>query len=259
MSLTEKGRNRALSYLGVSKLPPRSSWKSVQSRFLLPKALGLAPGAAQRIQDVDNLAALLLKRRFGLPVSGGLGSVLQALACVELGFPEIVSLNDLKATVLSRLVGSRKTLNTDQLRKLLPRVVLEAPQGGLAGLRSVVFRDWGQGPKEAKLPLPEQTAPFDLQSFANTVRAAARDCPTGRFGDNKVFINHVWRRLRDEPALDGMDLPEFKQKLVEANAEGLLSLSRADLVQLMDPTDVQESETRHLNAEFHFILVEAQS
>jgi hypothetical protein len=45
---------------------------------------------------------------------------------------------------------------------------------------------------------------------------------------------------------------------VEANAHRLLTLSRADLVQLMDPGDVAESETPYLNAVFHLILVDGK-
>ncbi len=55
-----------------------------------------------------------------------------------------------------------------------------------------------------------------------------------------------------------MDLPAFKRRLTEANNARLLTLSRADLVQLMDPADVRESETRYLNAEFHFVLVDKE-
>ena len=71
-----------------------------------------------------------------------------------------------------------------------------------------------------------------------------------------MFISHVWKRLRDEPGFPRLDLPAFKNKLVEANARRLLTLSRADLVQLMDPGDVAESETHYLNAVFHLILVD---
>jgi hypothetical protein len=99
---------------------------------------------------------------------------------------------------------------------------------------------------------------FDLAAFARTVQAAARDCPTGRFGDNKVFINHVWRRLSEEPRFAGMNLNEFKRRLTEANTANMLTLSRADLVSVMDPEDVRESETPYLNAVFHFILIERE-
>ena len=48
----------------------------------------------------------------------------------------------------------------------------------------------------------------------------------------------------------------FKQRLVEANSKGLLRLSRADLVSAMDPELVAESETRYLNARFHFVRLD---
>ncbi len=52
-----------------------------------------------------------------------------------------------------------------------------------------------------------------------------------------------------------MDLPAFKQRLAEANNARLLDLSRADLVQAMDPDDVRLSEVTYLNAAFHFIRI----
>jgi hypothetical protein len=45
----------------------------------------------------------------------------------------------------------------------------------------------------------------------------------------------------------------FKKQLVEANRIGLLNLSRADLIQAMNPDDVAKSATRYLNAVFHFV------
>jgi hypothetical protein len=88
------------------------------------------------------------------------------------------------------------------------------------------------------------------------VQTAARACPTGRFGDNKVFIYRVWEQLQGETHLPVRSLDEFKQRLVEANHAGLLHLSRADLVQAMDPADVRQSETPYLDARFHFIRTE---
>jgi hypothetical protein len=41
--------------------------------------------------------------------------------------------------------------------------------------------------------------------------------------------------------------------LVAAHPRGDLTLTRADLVAAMDPKDVAASETRHLNATYHFI------
>ena len=95
--------------------------------------------------------------------------------------------------------------------------------------------------------------PLSLEEFARRVVQAARTSPTGWFGDNKVFIAHVWRALHDDPAFQEMDLSAFKRRLTEANHARLLDLSRADLVEAMDPDDVRGSETLHLGASFHFI------
>ena len=66
----------------------------------------------------------------------------------------------------------------------------------------------------------------------------------------------MWRASQREPNFPRLTLPEFKQRLVEANRDHLLHLSRADLVQAMDPRLVAESETAYLNATFHFVLLE---
>jgi hypothetical protein len=92
-----------------------------------------------------------------------------------------------------------------------------------------------------------------LEEFARRVVQAARDCREGRFGDNKVFIFHVWNCLDSDPAFAGMGLDRFKARLAEANQARALDLSRADLVEAMDPEDVRASETAHLGARYHFI------
>ena len=71
-----------------------------------------------------------------------------------------------------------------------------------------------------------------------------------------MFIAPLWRASQQEPSFPRVSLPEFKQRLVEANSHNLLHLSRADLVQAMDPQLVAESEATYLNASFHFVLIE---
>lgn len=266
LRLTPAGRERALAFIGISALPPRCTWRTIQSRYLLPRALGLSPDSGtSKKMDKDKLAALLLKRRFQLPAGTGpsLNNVLEALACRELGFPGQATLAEVKAVVLSKKLGSDRRLNPKDLMTQVPRVLLDA-KSGMAGLRDVAVREWAgdgivpQRPPEPPAAKPSPEPVFDLPAFAHTVRAGARECPTGRFGDNKVFISHVARRLAGEPGLAGMDLETFKRRLVEANTARLLTLSRADLVSVMDPADVRESETHDLGAVFHFILVERE-
>ena len=60
----------------------------------------------------------------------------------------------------------------------------------------------------------------------------------------------------DRPTFLRLTLTEFKLRLIDANSHNLLHLSRADLVQAMDPQLVAESETAYLNATFHFVLLE---
>lgn len=244
-------------------MPPRCNWGTLQSKFLVPRALGANPAsetARKRLANRDNLAAVLLKRELKLPVGTGttLRAVFEALVCREAGFPDETSLDNLKLAVLSQMAGSGSKLDMNTLAKNLPYVLLNATGKGTAGLRAFALRRW----LSAKLETDgrkEEREDFDLPAFARTVLAAARDCPTGRYGDNKVFISHVWRRLAGEPRFAGLGPDRFKQRLAEANTANLLTLSRADLVSVMDPADVRESETPYLNAVFHFILVEKEA
>lgn len=92
----------------------------------------------------------------------------------------------------------------------------------------------------------------DLAVFARRVLETARTLTTGRFGEDRVFISHVFQALRSEL---GMSEAVFKARLLVANQKRLLSLSRADMVEWMDPTDVTASEIRNLGSTVHFIAL----
>ncbi len=269
--LTETGKARALEFIGVEALPARANWGTIQAGYLVPKALGVpvdAEDTRKRIKSEDGLAALLVKREYDVPVGGAptLARVLQALAvqeaCKRMGVAPTSSWEGLEATLLGEVLG-QGGLDRKQLDKQLPRKVVGAHKSGIAGLREAVLQNWLGGDR-APAVRPDrtepaaETAPFDLAAFAGTVQAVARHCPHGWFGTNKVFISHVWRATSQEPGFPQMTLAEFKARLTEANNQGLLRLSRADLVEAMNPADVQESETPYLNAVFHFVLVEKE-
>ncbi|MEX2560747.1 MAG: hypothetical protein WD403_12575, partial [Pirellulales bacterium] len=78
---------------------------------------------------------------------------------------------------------------------------------------------------------------------------------TGWFGD-KVFIWHVWEQWRRRSP--DTDINVFKERLVQAHQQGLLRLSRADLVDGLNPDDLAASETRYLTATFHYIRIEPE-
>jgi len=102
-------------------------------------------------------------------------------------------------------------------------------------------------------PGPVQPQTFDTDRFARDVLVAAEQCRTGWFGDGKVFISHVWPVYAERFRSGIQDLEAFKRHLIEAHRADLLTLSGADLVEAMDPEDVSASETRYLNATFHFV------
>lgn len=267
--LTDTGRTRALHYLGIAEVPHRCQWKTIQARYLVPKALGLDPKSeeAHSLVESKTLVPRLIKRECKLPVGtpNTEAAVLEALVCQKLGYPQCSSVESLLQAVYAKVFESPEPLPREQALKLLPRKKLGAAKGGADAARAaVITRLTANGvslPSSSPVPQAEPdkssvTEPFDLEVFARTVIAAARTSPTGRFGDNKVFINHVWRQLRDQPQIAPLGLSGFKARLVEANQRRLLTLSRADLVQMLDPTDVRESETHYLGGEFHFVLIE---
>lgn len=276
LRLTDRGRAQALVMLGLEALPPKSTWKTLLHQHVFPVAAGVPTTDCEtrhKLKTAGYLKGYLIRQRYALdagPVTP-MAKLLEALACKELGFPEITDLKSLQAAVLSRLVGSAQALKPKELEKQLPRVAMGTTSDTPDELRKAVLRKWLAGEENAA-PEPAQTTtsphpvianaasyarPLDLPAFASAAVAAARRTPpAGWFGDNKVFISHAWQTFRQQPGGQNVDLPAFKQRLVEANREGLLRLSRADLVSAMDPADVRASETRYLNAEFHFILIE---
>ncbi len=258
-ALTDAGRERALRFLGIEEMPSSINWTTLIAKYLFPKAAGLSPDAAARLDNGNKLAAYILKRKYGL--AGGAGStvnqVLEAVACKELGFGDETTLAGLLCAVLSRLLGSER-LTKAKLEKQLPLFETGLPAASANAARSKVVRDWlGVEPLAPRAPEPSPAEPFDLTAFAGTVRAlAASSPPEDRFHDNKVFIAPLWRASQREPNFPRLELPEFKQRLVEANSQNLLHLSRADLVRAMDSQLVAESETEYLTATFHFVLLE---
>ncbi len=87
----------------------------------------------------------------------------------------------------------------------------------------------------------------DAQAWARQLIAAGRS-----FGPRKVFIS-------DLAAAMGAAVETAKEFLLAAHRAGLLTLSRADLVEAMDPAVVAASETEFVSQfgriEFHFVTV----
>jgi hypothetical protein len=100
-----------------------------------------------------------------------------------------------------------------------------------------------RGVKPARTATPTAA---EITKAARAVLAAG-----GGFGDSKAFISEVYETLGL-----AMSLPDFKALLVGMQCRGDLNMSRADLVEVMDPVKVATSETRDLGASWHFIRID---
>ena len=81
-------------------------------------------------------------------------------------------------------------------------------------------------------------AVINLVHFAKKVMEVARYAPEEfRFGPNKAYISKVW----ELGFKDMMTLEQFKEYLKQAHIQGLLYLSRADLVQVMNQEWLKQS------------------
>lgn len=108
-------------------------------------------------------------------------------------------------------------------------------------------------------PAAHQSPPADaLKAFGDTVLAAHPQVtsaygPAGDGGDHKVFVSHLYDKVKNEPAVKGMSLDQFKTKLVEANIAGHVGLQTADLTQAFDPADLRASAVNQHPSTFHFV------
>ncbi len=144
----------------------------------------------------------------------------------------------------------------------IPEKMKPAVARGLADTGGLVERLMKSPPAGEATP-PSQKAPVfpDTREFAREAQGLADATMTGGFGDNKVFISHVYRNFAKKYPTATLD--QFKQALWKANQERLLNLSRADLVEVMNAQDVAESAFEPFQRtseytkgpEFHFVLV----
>jgi hypothetical protein len=286
LELTSQGRAHALAWLGVKRLPEGTTWKRLKNTHLLARVLELPPstGNLARLGTADGMRAVLVQKHLGSasPGSRSLTQVRDALCWKQLGIEsdKPFTLAAVQAVLLARaLQASRETEPTQAMRQLAAKSV-GARRSDAESLRLAALRSWlvptsesltpapraepvtpaASAPKRNELAGPVDPTFFDvtprredLRTFAERVKEAAKASTTGHFGEDKVFISHVWRILQRQA--QGLDERTFKDRLVEANRERLLSLSRADLVEAMDPKDVADSETRYLGASFHFIAL----
>lgn len=246
VALTDDGRKAGAALLGVPE-SARLPWMKAVGR-LAAQALGAPADAAA---STDRLRAAAVAARYGLDreAKWTTGRLRDALAWKALGLEPGRPFTRAAAqgVLLGKLAGV-DGLRPDKAIEVLAAAALDAQGRDAAALRRAALRRlFAPPPQTPEAPDARPT----VEDFVGGVLAAAHACtPSERFGESKVFISAVFRRFS---ALTSMDELEFKRRLVEANRLGQLRLSRADLVDAMDPSLVAASETRHDNATFHFV------
>ncbi|WP_235216877.1 hypothetical protein [Archangium violaceum] len=266
VSLTKQGRERALDFLGL-KSSKGLNWKKLRITHLAAISLGLPASNAGRLGKADNLRAVLVEKQLGLEGVGTrtLNAVRDELCWKQLGVETDKPFNmaNVQSFLLGKVLQASREVKPSQAMQQLAARGVGARRTDTESLRVAALQSWliptpeASAPTPAPARVPEAPAPRPrpvedaLPAFAERVLHTARTSATGRFGDDRVFISHVWRAMRDH----GLDEQSFKNRLVEANQKRLLSLSRADMVELMDPADVRASEIHHLGSTFHFIAL----
>jgi hypothetical protein len=278
--LTEAGRKAAAEFLGLES-PPQVNWSTLQNRYLMARALGISASEKQALKDVaaaPRTRAAVLVKHYRLP-----GSPVPTEAGVKhlLAWQQLRTAHDIEIPLQLPITHNgilwRTLLKGQKGNDPLPLLAAEAVKAkstDVRHVRQVVIREWlttQEFEHRAAEPQPQpQTEPTteptaqngdtrpssdkaDLSHFAERVKELARSSPTGRFGDNKVFLSHIWQQYQSAADGNGMTRDRFNQLLVEANRHNLLTLSRADLVSAMNPDDVRSSELRWENSTFHFI------
>lgn len=284
--LTPQGRKAALQVLGLSSLPVNTRWQTIKNCYLISVVLGLPTPVnerdRQRIASADGLRASILANAYQLSTDAypTLTKARDSLLWQQLidttvaaNLQKKISASNSKnirpftqgsvmALLLSNLLGAERELSWESaLKQLVAKAVnarrTDPEELRIAILKTATIKSLIPAQKH-KHELQDPPIPkLDLESFAAQVMQSANRCQTGRFGDNKIFISHVWRQMELDGTQFGLDLNQFKLYLTLANNKGLISMTHADLTYAMDRRDVSASETPYLNATFHFIRLES--
>lgn len=251
--VTDAGVAHVRGGLGVARLP---AWRSVGAR-LAASALGIAA------TDAGAQIAALVADRLGVPRAKTPMAAVDAAIASRLGMaPGRLTLTSLRAHVLAT-AGAGKGATPEVLARRLAAGAVRST-GDAASIQRALVQRWlaassasSVSEPRAAAPVPSPAPPTEppaeptLAEFATAIRAAAGRAE-GRFG-KKAFIAAAWRELVRDPRFAGLDLDRAKQLLLAANRDGLVELTRADLVAAMDPALVAASLIDDLGSTFHFV------
>lgn len=221
---------------------------------IVARALGMPPGPV----TPDGIRAYALAMHCG----GGTKTELEAIAAT---FAPARTAKRKKPTKLERELV--------ELAKKLADEKLAVESKNKAAIVQSLRRRWVSHQDEAdgaqrpsalraaslQPPRPETTDGSSPGSPDEALLLAVREAipmvgANGRYGKENVFVSALWQRVARDGRTPVLSLDGFKRWLVTANRNQLLALARADLVDDMDASMVEESEIEDLGATFHFVL-----
>ena len=249
--LTPRGQLVLKSRIGVTKL----AWRDARP-VMAALAMGMDARDAtvrRQLKAGETVVGAVLNESLELGLD--LPSMLQAvdrLAYREMtGQEGQLTLDAVRAYYLARVLGQRDRRDRDDVDRLARTVaarVLGARGTEVDELVTALTQQWLTGTRS-----PERDM-VALETFARRVLDAASQVHgPGRYGERKVFIAAVWRKLTGDRIVEELTLGQFKERLCQAHQAGLLNLERADLVGAMDINEVNASEAHVMNATFHFV------
>jgi hypothetical protein len=256
-TLTDAGRQLALSTLGIKALPAKLDW---------PRARRMVALQASDKLDADAIATQILVARHGLPPSvTTLTQAIEMLAWRELDVETDAPFTAaaVQRHLLRDLVPADARATGSAWRRMFAMKAVHARGNTADALaRALWLSERPLQPNRAPASVGNDNAPArgaqpSLVDFAQAVGDAARSPEVRRFHGDRAFIGSVWEHMRASNLIGEMSLDEFKNNLVSAHRKQLIEIVRADLVGAMDPNEVRRSEARYDNATYHFVALNA--
>ena len=171
--LTEAGRERAIAYWQIDKLPAQLKWATLLKTVVVPRVLGIAPQKLQTKKPADALAAAVVRQAHSLSSAAkSPAEVVNALACKQIGM--VPECKFTSALFLSKqLLDSERPLKADEVARRLARQTLNAAGGDLF---TAAVQHWigegrhGESQPVAGIQVGDEpvTKPADLSRFARS-------------------------------------------------------------------------------------------
>jgi hypothetical protein len=266
LSLTDQGR-RALD-AAVGPGWAERSWRQLKGETLPRLATGRASerrGGARA--DVLGASAMALALDHD-PSTAQLTALIDKLAWRALGVDTDAKfeLQRVRRHLLRDLVPSEARVDQPTWRRMVAMRVAGLKRCDAQHFAEHVVARWAfpqpvaaaaasEAPSETA-PSTSDAEPPSPSALAAAVKEAALAPDVTRFHDDRAFIASVWAHMQGKPPVGDMPLESFKEALFQCHRAGLLRITRAELVGVMDPADVAASELERYGATFHFVAID---